>query len=193
MSFLVQINRSKAAVEVLRVLGEYTNRRFNPIGGFSARHNRDDILTIFPHTLIDEARQLVTDFAKELKKAAIDRIRGIAIEKMGSETSFDIYILAGTTEVSPTDTTDQIVEKAGQTKRLLQLTGGVPEATGKKKTFHKNGGKSVNGVPTMLRDLNIKEEAIDLCARPCARHKSGIAKGWVGGRDYTATFGYKRK
>ncbi|HBA55655.1 MAG TPA: hypothetical protein DCZ04_14695 [Syntrophorhabdus aromaticivorans] len=31
----------QAAVEVLRALGEYTNRRFNPIGGFSARHSRD--------------------------------------------------------------------------------------------------------------------------------------------------------
>ena len=44
----------QAAMEVLKILGEYVNRRFNPIGGFSARHSRDEILTIFPHTSTDE-------------------------------------------------------------------------------------------------------------------------------------------
>ena len=106
-------------MEVLRILGEYTNRRFNPIGGFSARHSRDDILTIFPHTGINEARQLVADFAEELKKEAIGRIQGIAIEKIGSETSFDIYILAGVAGVAPTDAIDQIIEKARANQEIV--------------------------------------------------------------------------
>jgi phospholipid/cholesterol/gamma-HCH transport system ATP-binding protein len=109
----------QAAVDVLRILGEYTNRRFNPIGGFSARHSRDEILTIFPHTRIDEARQLVADFAKELKNEAIDRIQGIAIEKIASGTSFDIYIRAGVTEVSPADAIDQIIEKARANQEII--------------------------------------------------------------------------
>ncbi|MGD0231231.1 MAG: ATP-binding cassette domain-containing protein [Syntrophorhabdales bacterium] len=102
----------QAAVEVLRALGEYANRRFNPIGGFSARHSRDEILTIFPHTGVDEARQLVADFAQELKAEAIERIQSIAIATIGATTCFDIYIRAGVTEVSPTDAIDQIIEKA---------------------------------------------------------------------------------
>jgi len=109
----------QAAVEVLRALGEYTNRRFNPIGGFSARHSRDEILTIFPHTSIDEARQLVADFAQELKHEAIDRIQSIAISKMGAATSFDIYIRAGVAGVSSTDTVDQIIEKARSNQEIV--------------------------------------------------------------------------
>jgi phospholipid/cholesterol/gamma-HCH transport system ATP-binding protein len=106
-------------VEVLRALGEYTNRRFNPIGGFSARHRRDEILTIFPHTSIDEARQLVADFAQELKAEAIDRIQRIALAEIGAATCFDIYIRAGVAEVSPADTIDQIIEKARATQEIV--------------------------------------------------------------------------
>lgn len=109
----------QAAVEVLRALGEYTNRRFNPIGGFSARHSRDEILTIFPHTSIGEARQLVADFAQELKHEAIDRIQGITIAKIGVATSFDIYIRAGIAVVSPTDAIDQIIEKARAKQEIV--------------------------------------------------------------------------
>jgi phospholipid/cholesterol/gamma-HCH transport system ATP-binding protein len=109
----------QAAIEVLRALGEYTNRRFNPIGGFSARHSRDEILTILPHTSIDEARQLVADFAQELKHEAIDRIQSITMAKVGADTSFDIYIRAGVTGVSSTDAVDQIIEKARAKQEIV--------------------------------------------------------------------------
>ena len=109
----------QAAMEILRSLGDYTNRRFNPIGGFSARHSRDEILTIFPHTRIDEARQLVADFAQELKHEALDHIQSIAIAKIGEETPFEIYIRVGVTGVSPTDTIDQIIEKARAKQEII--------------------------------------------------------------------------
>ena len=109
----------QATVEVLRALGEYTNRRFNPIGGFSARHSRDEILTIFPRKNIDEARQLVADFAQELKHEAIDSIQKIAIAKIGAATSFDVYIRAGVTEVFPTDAIDQIIAKARSKQEIV--------------------------------------------------------------------------
>jgi phospholipid/cholesterol/gamma-HCH transport system ATP-binding protein len=109
----------QTAMEILKALGEYTNRRFNPIGGFSARHARDEILTIFPHTSSDEARRLVADFAQELKAAAIDRIQGIAAAKIGAAISFDIHIRAGVTEVLPTDAIDQIIEKARAKQEIV--------------------------------------------------------------------------
>ena len=57
LNILYEALGAQAAVAVLKALGEYTNRYFNTIGGFSARHSRDEILTIFPHKSIDEARQ----------------------------------------------------------------------------------------------------------------------------------------
>ena len=107
------------AVQILKALGEYTSRRFNPIGGFSARHSRDEILTIFPHTSLDEAKELVSGFAQELKQEALSNIERIGAPPMGAETCFDIYIRAGATEVSPADTTDQIVEKARAKQEIV--------------------------------------------------------------------------
>ena len=147
----------QAAVEVLRALGEYTNRRFNPIGGFSARHSRDEILTIFPHTSIDEARQLVADFAQELKHEAIDRIQSIAIAKIGAATCFDIYIRAGVAEVSPADAIDQIIEKARAKQEIVATHRCVPEATSNEKIFHRNGGRHFRGDWSYMRGLHDRE------------------------------------
>ena len=110
-----------AAVEVLRALGEYANRRFSPIGGFSARHSRDQILTIFPNTSPDEARQLVASFAQELKQQALANIESIAAAKIGAEACLEIHIRAGVTDVSPVDDIDQVIEKA-QAKQEIVAT-----------------------------------------------------------------------
>jgi phospholipid/cholesterol/gamma-HCH transport system ATP-binding protein len=109
----------QAAVEVLKALGEYTNRRFNPIGGFSARHSRDQILTIFPHTTPDEAKELVAGFAQELQQEALASIESIAEAKIGAGQSFDIYIRAGITEVSPADEIEQIIERAEENQEII--------------------------------------------------------------------------
>jgi phospholipid/cholesterol/gamma-HCH transport system ATP-binding protein len=109
----------QASMEVLRTLGEYTNKRFNPIGGFSARHSRDEILTIFPHTSTDEAQQLVMDFAQELESRALATIQGVAAKKIGVEACFDIFIRAGVAEVSPKDSIDQIIEKARAKQKIV--------------------------------------------------------------------------
>jgi GGDEF domain-containing protein len=106
-------------MEILRALGEYTNRRFKPIGGFSARHSRDEILTIFPHTNTDEAKELVTGFAQELKQEALANIHNIVASKIDAETSFDIYIHAGITEVLPTDDIEQIIERARTQQEIV--------------------------------------------------------------------------
>lgn len=107
------------SMEILRNLGEYTNRRFKPIGGFSARHSRDEILTIFPHTNAGEAQQLVMDFAQELKTETLASIKSIAEEKMGAEVCFDVFIYAGITEFSPADAIDQIIEKARAKQEIV--------------------------------------------------------------------------
>ncbi len=109
----------QAAVEVLRALGEYANRRFKPVGGFSARHRRDQILTIFPHASPDKVRQLVADFARELNQWALARIQGIAQTKMGAEACSEIYVRAGITEVSSADGIDQIIEKAAAKQEIV--------------------------------------------------------------------------
>ena len=148
----------QAAVEVLRALGEYTNRRFNPIGGFSARHSRDEILTIFPHTSIDKARQLVADFAQELKHEAIDRIQSIAMAKMGAATCFDIYIRAGVAEVSPAGRhRSDNRESPGKARDCRNTPMRHPEATSNEKIFHRNCCRHFRGARSYMRGLHDRE------------------------------------
>ena len=107
------------AVEVLKALGEYTNSHFNNVGGFSARYSRDQILTIFPHTSLDEAKELLAQFAQKLQQGALDNIESVALAKMDAEESFDIYIRAGTTEVMPNDKIEQIIERAEANQEII--------------------------------------------------------------------------
>ena len=121
LNILYEALGPQASVEVLKALGEYTNSCFNPIGGFSARHSRDEILTIFPRKDLDEARQLVQDFSNELKNGVIDRIKNVASARSGSGTCFDIYIRAGVMEVSPDDSIEQIIEKGRAKQEIISI------------------------------------------------------------------------
>ncbi len=108
-----------AALEVLRSLGEYTNKHFRSVGGFSARHSRDEILTIFPHTSRDEAAQLVADFAKELERDGLAKIHSSAQTTIGTDACFEVYVHAGVTEIGPTDEINYIIEKALANQKIV--------------------------------------------------------------------------
>jgi phospholipid/cholesterol/gamma-HCH transport system ATP-binding protein len=108
-----------AAIEIVRALGEYTNRHFSSVGGFSTRHRRDEILTILPHTRPQEAKELVAGFAGELKEETLARIQSIAGPQEGEEACFEIHVRAGVTEVSPTDEIDQIIAKAHERLEIV--------------------------------------------------------------------------
>jgi phospholipid/cholesterol/gamma-HCH transport system ATP-binding protein len=108
-----------AALEVLRSIGEDINRYFQPVGGFSARHKRDQILTIFPRTNRNEAEKLVADFAQQLEQEALAHIQNKAQTTIGTEACFEVYVRAGVTGVSPTDEIEQIIEKARTNQQIV--------------------------------------------------------------------------
>jgi hypothetical protein len=116
---LHEILGPQAAIEVVKALGDYTNRQFSPIGAFSARQSRDQIVTIFPHTNIDEAEQMVGAFGEELERAAIANLRNLAGRELGIDHCFEVHVRAGVTEVLPSDEIDQIIEKATSKQRVV--------------------------------------------------------------------------
>ena len=108
-----------AALEVIRLLAEYVNRHFQSVGGFSARHSRDQILTILPHTSPDEAAQLVADFGQELEREGLASIQSSAQTTISAQAGFEIYIRAGMTEVSSTEDIEEIIEKARAQQQIV--------------------------------------------------------------------------
>jgi len=110
---------SQAALEVLKALGEHVNEYFGPLGGFSARHRRAEILTILPRVGLDEGGQLMQDFAQRLQHKALPGIQALTRVKTGAEKCFEIYVTAGISEGSTSDDIDQITEKAEANQKII--------------------------------------------------------------------------
>ncbi|HWR59574.1 MAG TPA: diguanylate cyclase, partial [Thermodesulfovibrionales bacterium] len=109
----------QAAIEVLKALGEYVNEYFDPLGGFSARHRRGEILTILPHMDIDEAGQLVHDFSHGLQQKALPNIQTLTRVEAGVEACFEISVTTGVTEGSSADDIEQIIKKAEANRKII--------------------------------------------------------------------------
>ncbi len=110
---------AQASLEVLQTLGEYANRRFGTVGGFSARHNRDEILTIFPHTSPSEAWQLVKEFAQDMQEKIVAKIESTAEAKLAIQGCFEIYVRAGVTDVTSSDDVEQIIARAQKSQEII--------------------------------------------------------------------------
>jgi phospholipid/cholesterol/gamma-HCH transport system ATP-binding protein len=110
---------SQTAIEVLKALGEQVNEYFGPIGGFSSRHRRGEILTILPRVGLGEAGQLVHDFAQGLQQKALPGIQALARVKTGTEKCCEISVTAGMTEGSISDDIDQLMEKAETNQKII--------------------------------------------------------------------------
>lgn len=108
----------EASLYTLKALADFTNRHFSPMGGFSARHSRGEILTILPHAELGEARELLNSFGKGLQENVLEKIRDVTQQFMGTGC-FVISVNAGLTEASATDEFDEIIEKAKNEQRAV--------------------------------------------------------------------------
>jgi len=108
----------QAAIEVLKVLGEHINNYFSPLGGFSARHSRDKVLTILPRLSPAEAGQLVQDIARDLEKA-LPEIKSVAQGRIGVDECFELSVTAGIIEASSAEDIEEIIIKAEVNQKII--------------------------------------------------------------------------
>jgi phospholipid/cholesterol/gamma-HCH transport system ATP-binding protein len=108
-----------AALEFLGTLGEHINKYFSPLGGVSVRHFRGDFLTILPHAGLEEAGQLLRDFAQRLEQKAFPEIQAISGRKTGVEECFEIFVVAGITEIGFSDPVEQIIARAAKNQEII--------------------------------------------------------------------------
>jgi phospholipid/cholesterol/gamma-HCH transport system ATP-binding protein len=119
LSFLSDLFRPQAALEILKSIGENINNYFGPLGGFSARHSREEILTVLPHLGLEKAGELVNDFAQRLEKKSLPEIKEIIRDKIKAEECFEIFVNAGITEGSSSDEIEQIIKRADMNKKRI--------------------------------------------------------------------------
>ena len=111
----------RAALEVVKFLGEYINEHLGALGGFSARQSRDHILTILPHAEPDEAQQLLDGFSKGLRDHALFDIQATTQKNIEAPRCFEIYVYAGITETKSNDSLEDIVTRAKVSQRIIAI------------------------------------------------------------------------
>jgi phospholipid/cholesterol/gamma-HCH transport system ATP-binding protein len=119
LNLLSDLFRPQAAIEILKSIGENINNYFGPLGGFSARHSREEILTILPHLGLEKAGELVNDFAQILDKKSLPEIQELIRDKIEGEGCFEIFVNAGITEGSSSDEIEEIIKRADINKKRI--------------------------------------------------------------------------
>ena len=119
LNFLSDLFRPQVALEILKSMGENLNNYFGPLGGFSARHSREEILTILPHLGLEKAGELVNDFAQRLEKKSLPEIQERIRDKIEAGECFEIFVNAGITEGSSSDEIEQIMKNADMNKKRI--------------------------------------------------------------------------
>jgi len=111
----------RAALGVIKSLGEFINKHLAALGGFSARQSRDHILTILPHAEQPEAEQLLDNFSKELQEQALFDIQAATQAYIEAQQCFNIYVYAGITEAKSNDALDDIIRRAKANQRIIAI------------------------------------------------------------------------
>jgi len=106
------------AQEVIQSLGAFVNKSFGE-AGISTRIGRDQIVTIFPHTTLDEAERILVDFARKLQEHGLRDIQIETQTGMPSGDSFSFSVSAGLAEGKAGDDLDFISQKALSTKKTI--------------------------------------------------------------------------
>ncbi len=108
-----------AATEVLKALGEYINQNLGPLGGFSFRSHKGEILAILPYTDFQEAQQLVEKFGEGLQDEKLSHIQAFTQAKIGANACFEIFVRAGVTVAGFNDDIRRIIAKAKASEKII--------------------------------------------------------------------------
>ena len=78
------------ALKIIKKLGEYINKHFAEVGGFSTRTAANLFLTVLPYSDLAETEQIVNDFRQDLQSKGLLEIGDQDNLKTGSCSGFSI-------------------------------------------------------------------------------------------------------
>ena len=82
--------------EVINAMGTYINKHFGSVGGFSARHSKNQFATFLSFSDVHEAERILNNFAVDLQKEGLGAIQTEA--HIDAEICFEFGVLAGLAE-----------------------------------------------------------------------------------------------
>ncbi|HWR89094.1 MAG TPA: hypothetical protein VN260_02430, partial [Dissulfurispiraceae bacterium] len=101
----------KVAAEVVKTLGEFINKTFGALGGFSSRQRRGKLLTILPYVEPDEAKEMVRTLGPALQES-LGKMQALTQMKLGLGACFEIHVSAGITEARSNEDIEDIIQRA---------------------------------------------------------------------------------
>ena len=102
----------KAAQSGIRMMGNYINKHFGAVGGFSARRSINQFGTVLPFSNQEEAERILADFIRDFQKNGLISIEDAAREVNPSVSCFEFSISAGLAKGHPDVALDAIMEFA---------------------------------------------------------------------------------
>jgi len=90
-----------ALQEGIRTMGRYINKHFGAVGGFSARHSLNQFETVLPFSNIEEAQQILKNFARDFQKQGMKEIEATVRAFNPNADCFEFTIFAGLAKGNP--------------------------------------------------------------------------------------------
>jgi len=90
-----------ALQESIRTMGQYINKHFGAVGGFSARRNFNQFETVLPFSNIEEAEQILENFTRDFQKHGLKEIEDAARATNPNVDCFEFSIFAGLAKGNP--------------------------------------------------------------------------------------------
>ena len=84
-----------AAQSAIRTMGDYINKHFGTVGGFSTRRKINQFSTVLPFSDLTEARSILEDFTRDFRQNGLIVIENAAREENPSVRCFDFTVSAG--------------------------------------------------------------------------------------------------
>jgi phospholipid/cholesterol/gamma-HCH transport system ATP-binding protein len=106
-------NLGHTAAQVgIRTMGDYINKHFGLVGGFSARRRINQFSTVLPFSDLDEAEEILANFTRDFQKNGLHRIENAAREVNPAVRCFDFVVTAGMARGGGNVELDSIMELA---------------------------------------------------------------------------------
>ena len=102
----------EAAQSSIRTMGDYINKHFGSVGGFSARRSINQFGTVLPFSDLEEAERILADFTRDFRQNGLINIENAARKVNPSVSCFEFSISAGLAKGQPNVELDAIMEFA---------------------------------------------------------------------------------
>jgi phospholipid/cholesterol/gamma-HCH transport system ATP-binding protein len=109
----------KAAQHGIRSMGDYINKHFGAVGGFSARRSINQFGTVLPFSDLEEAERILEDFTTDFRKNGLINIENAARQVNPSVSCFEFSISAGLARGNPDVGLDSIMASAEDNRESI--------------------------------------------------------------------------